>query len=335
MNWLRRNWVDALMGALIVAVVGGVLVLLLRGTGTPNNAANPTPPTPTAKPVAPASPAPQTSSTPPATPPAPSSTKLPAKPPAPQASTQPAQKPLEVPAIPSVGETQPAPVAAQPSRKPSVVTAKTMTRPTLARDATTAAPVKPKNYNRADFLKNYRVAVGTYSSAARGQSAAQKLRANGFPAQAFSSGAAFIVVVGPYTRESSARAAFNKLRALGFPDAVLYAPNGKRERVTTGGRTSAPATVASSKPTATGGVGSNPVKLDPGYMSYLQVGAFKDTQSALPLLQQLKGSGFKALLRAAMDGYVRVLVGPYNNNALEAAKESLKGQGLTPFAVQQ
>jgi cell division septation protein DedD len=344
MNWLRRNWVDALMGALIVTVVGGVLVLLLRGGGTPNNAASPTSPNPATSPVAPTPP--QTSSTPPVTPPAPSGTNPPAPQTTPPTSAQSAQKPLEVPAIPSVGEAAPAPTPVAAQLKPSPVAAPVQTtmRPTVARNGSAASPAEPRAYNRADFLKNYRVAVGTYSNATRSQSAAQKLRASGYPAQAFSSGGAFIVVVGPYARESSARAAFNKLRTQGFPDAVLYAPNGKRERGAPTGQTpaigernllAAEEAAASSKPAATGGAGSSPAKLDPGYLSYLQVGAFKDTKSALPLLEQLKGSGFKALLRAAMDGYVRVLVGPYDNSSIEAAKESLKGQGLTPFAVQQ
>ncbi|NJK43970.1 MAG: SPOR domain-containing protein [Pleurocapsa sp. SU_196_0] len=76
------------------------------------------------------------------------------------------------------------------------------------------------------------------------------------------------------------------------------------------------------------------MKLDPG-LAYLQVGAFKDTKSALPLLERLKTAGFKALLRAATDGFTRVLVGPYQNDDLQNAKASLSDQGLTPFPVKQ
>ena len=199
-----------------------------------------------------------------------------------------------------------------------------------------AAPIKrpqpataqrePLNYARADFLRNYRVAIATYSSATRAQSSAARLRSLGYPAQAFSSGSGFIVVAGPYARQSSARSAFNKLRAQGYRDAVLYSPNGNRER-------SAAAKPAPTAPTPSGG-GSSPAQLDLG-LSYLQVGAFKTVQSALPLLERLKGSGFKTLLRSASDGYTRVLVGPFSAARLSAAKQNLSGQGLTPFVVKQ
>ena len=198
-----------------------------------------------------------------------------------------------------------------------------------------AAPIKrpqpataqrePLNYARADFLRNYRVAIATYSSATRAQTSAARLRSLGYPAQAFSSGSGFIVVAGPYARQSSARSAFNKLRAQGYRDAVLYSPNGNRER--------SAAKPAPTTPAPSGG-GSSPAQLDLG-LSYLQVGAFKTVQSALPLLERLKGSGFKTLLRSASDGYTRVLVGPFSAARLSAAKQNLSGQGLTPFAVKQ
>ncbi len=206
-------------------------------------------------------------------------------------------------------------------------------RPSLAavnRPQPVKAQREPLNYARADFLRNYRVAIATYSSATRAQSAAARLRSLGYPAQAFSSGQGFIVVAGPYARESSARSAFNKLRAQGYSDAVLYSPNGNRER----SAAAKPSTAPAAPPAPSGGGGSSPVQLDPG-LTYLQVGAFKTVQSALPLLERLRGSGFKTLLRSASDGYTRVLVGPFSAARLSDAKQDLSGQGLTPFAVKQ
>jgi cell division septation protein DedD len=289
-NWLRRNWVDALLVALIVAGVGGLLAVLLRGGFGGSNAS--TPPTPVTTPNTP--PPSSTAITPNPTPPTTSST---ARNPTPQRPT------------------------------PSTTAPRVVTRAQPAQ-----ASSEPGNYSRADFLRNYRIAVGTYSSATRAGAAAARLRGLGFPAQAFSSGKAFIVVVGPYAREASARAAFTKLRQ-GNPDAVLYSPDGSRERAKTS-VAAAPTTPPATPRAAPGGPGGTPMKLDQG-VAYLQVGAFKDTKSALPLLERLKSAGFKALLRAAADGFTRVLVGPYSPNALSSAKASLSDQGLNPFTVKE
>lgn len=321
MNWLKRHWVDTLMVGLIVTVVGGVLTLLLRGSGF-----GASPPSVTAaqplQPPAVQLPAPAPSSiTPPAPPPGQPAPAAVAPPPA--ASPTPPAKPVEVAAIPPIATvssratTQPAARAVQPSAAP------------IKRQQPASAQREPLNYARADFLRNYRVAIATYSSATRAQTSAARLRSLGYPAQAFSSGKGFIVVAGPYAREASARKAFDKLRAQGYSDAVLYSPNGSRER----SATAKPAATPTPVPTPGGG-GSSPAQLDIGLM-YLQVGAFKTTQSALPLLERLRGSGFKTLLRSASDGYTRVLVGPFSAARLSDAKQSLSGQGLTPFAVKQ
>lgn len=315
MDWLKRHWVDALMVALIVTVVGGVLTLLLRGSGF-----SASPPSVTAaQPLQPAA----SSSIAPTSPTAPSSQPAPAVAPPPDASPTPPAKPVEVAAIPPIATaplgTQLAVPAVQPSAAP------------VKRPQPATAQREPLNYARADFLRNYRVAIATYSSASRAQTSAARLRSFGYPAQAFSSGNGFIVVAGPYARESSARSAFNKLRAQGYSDAVLYSPNGNRERSAAAKPAAIPAPATAPAPS---GGDSRPIQLDPG-LSYLQVGAFKTVQSALPLLERLRGSGFKTLLRSASDGYTRVLVGPFSAVRLSDAKQNLSGQGLTPFAVKQ
>ncbi len=345
MDWFKRHWVDALMVALIVAVVGGVLTLLLRGSGfgaappsvtavqprqpvaqQPNPAPqpNPTPqPTPSSSPAAPSKPVAKPPSSQPASPAV-------TPPPAASPATN-GVKPVKVVAIPpmsaaSSNSASSSSATVKPAVKPSAVNPAPANRPQPVK-----AQREPLNYARADFLRNYRVAIATYSSATRAQSSAARLRSLGYPAQAFSSGSGFIVVTGPYARESSARSAFNKLRAQGYSDAVLYSPNGNRERSPTAIKPAAtppPATVPAP------GDDSSPAQLDPG-LSYLQVGAFKTVQSAWPLLERLRGSGFKTLLRSASDGYTRVLVGPFSAARLSDAKQNLSGQGLTPFAVKQ
>ena len=321
MDWLKRHWVDALMVGLIVTVVGGVLTLLLRGSGfgaSPPSvtAAQPLQPAPSSRT---ATPAPSSRTAPSA------SSSQPAPTIAPPAAAPPA-KPVEIPTIPAIATAPPSSAPAPTAARSVQPSAAQPSAPPIKRLQPATAQREPLNYARADFLRNYRVAIATYSSATRAQSSAARLRALGYPAQAFSSGSGFIVVAGPYARQSSARSAFNKLRAQGYSDAVLYSPNGDRER-------SAAAKPAPTAPAPSGG-GSSPAQLDPG-LSYLQVGAFKTVKSALPLLERLKGSGFKTLLRSASDGYTRVLVGPFSAALLANAKQNLSEQGLTPFAVKQ
>ncbi len=321
MTWLKRNWVDALMAVLIAAVFGGVLALLFRGGFNPQAATPPSAPTPA-------------NSAQPVTPPAPSSPEPAVAPPSapsassPQATPTPAPsgaKAVQVPEIPPFAGSSDADTA---SASPSP--AANAPRSTPASAAPTTASREPLTYTRADFLRNYRVAVATFSSATRAQATANRLSVAGYPAQAFStSGAAYIVVVGPYAREGSARGAYNKLRAQGYADAVLYTPSGDRERAVVASAPPAP------KPSAPiGDAGSSPMQLDQG-LSYLQVGAFKNTQSALPILNRLKSGGFKTLLRSARDGYIRVLVGPFNTAALQSARLNLSEQGYAPFTVRE
>jgi cell division protein FtsN len=318
LSWLKRNWVDALMGVLIVAVVGGVLALLFRG-GPGQPAATPSPAQPAVSQSAP--------------PPAPLS--------APPAAPSP--KPVEIPQIPSIEPASAAPSspAASPSSAPLAASAPTNTaaRPTVSSappsaTASTTAPREPLTYTRADFLRNYRVALGTYSSATRAGSNAARLRALGYPAQAFStSGNAYIVVAGPYAREAAARAAYNKLRAQGYRDAVLYKPSGERESAVATTKPPTPSSPTPAPPPASS-PGASPAVLDEG-LAYLQVGAFKNTQSALPMLNKLKGSGFKTLLRSAADGFTRVLVGPFDLGRITAARQNLLEQGYSAFAVKE
>ena len=332
MDWFKRHWVDALMVALIVTVVGGVVTLLLRGSGfgvSPPSVTAMQPLRPAAQQTAP----PVTPSSSPAAPsnPVAPPTPAPSSQPAPPAAPSPA-KPVEVAAIPpltSASSSNPVSSSAPTIELGIRPSAASPTSASVNRPQPATAQREPLNYARADFLRNYRVAIATYSSATRAQTSAARLRSLGYPAQAFSSGNGFIVVAGPYAREISARKAFNKLRTQGYSDAVLYSPNGNRER----SAAAKSVVIPTPKPVPSGG-DSRPVQLDPG-LSYLQVGAFKNTQSALPLLERLRGSGFKTLLRSASDGYTRVLVGPFSAALLGNAKQNLSGQGLTPFAVKQ
>jgi cell division protein FtsN len=349
MDWLKRNWVDVLMGGLIFAIAAGVLVVLLRGglfvssnsgstatvgntnTGTtvaPPATPNTTVTTPTSNTststLAPETPAPET----PVVPTTPSAPARPvAKPIPPRATAS-----LSVPEIPEApnGETpnpQTTPAQATTQTKP-IQTAKP-SQPAQAIKPTVPAKPSPNqvgqpnqtgNYSRADFLRNYRIAAGSYTNLERAIRAASALRARGLPAQQFSSGNTYVVVVGPYAREASARSALLRVRQT-LPDAILYRPDGSKEGV-------------AKKPAPTqqkqGGGGSSPATITAS--AYLQVGAFKDSSSASGLLEKLKSAGFAPLTKN-ISGLLRVLVGPLQPSQIETTRTTLKNQGFDAFPI--
>jgi cell division septation protein DedD len=171
------------------------------------------------------------------------------------------------------------------------------------------------------------VAVGTFSAASRAESAALRLRAQGLPAVALSSGGVMIVVVGPYSSESAAQAALNRVQP-SYPDAILYRPDGSRSRApnaaqsTPGAAPSKPQNAVQDKTTTA-----------PDEGAYLQVGAFRNGTAATPLLARLRGSGYPAFLRSSPDRFTRVLVGPLSQDALRRARTDLQKRGYQPFTV--
>ena len=353
MDWLKRNWVDVLMGGLILAVVGGFVTLLLRGDvfrGNPN-ATNP--PSQTA-------PSSDTSSDTITTVPAPTGTAQPQPTPTvkPAPNPTPSVKPkpltpsstaasLDVPSIPTAPvetpsatqNTKPANTASnQPSnnipstansnpiRQPVAQTATAVIPKVTAPSSRTESPAKKPvtttgNYSRAEFLRNYRIATGSYSSLERAQTAVAQLRSRGLPAQAFSSGKTYVVVVGPYSRQSAARIALNKVRQF-LPDAILYRPDGSKETIA---RVAKPAAV----PVGGGGGGQASLTAE---LAYLQVGAFKDSKSASVLLTRLKNAGFTVLTKN-ISGLLRVLIGPLPANQIQITRSELKTQGFEAFPI--
>jgi cell division septation protein DedD len=193
------------------------------------------------------------------------------------------------------------------------------TRPDLP-PAATPTPTTP---SRSQFLSNYRVAVGSFSTQSRANTAAARIRAQGLPAVAVPSGGMVVVVVGPYTTEAAAQNALKQLSG-NYPDAVLYRPNGTRSRAGTPTRPSTPP--ASNPPPASS---SNAAPEG----AYLQVGAFNSSVSATPVLTQLRRVGYPAQLRSSPDGLTRVLVGPLSADTLGRVRSELRRRGYSPFTV--
>ncbi len=349
-------------GFLTLLLRGGVFVSNNQATPTttptpvttvPAPTGSPTPPTPSPSTPTPTA-APSKPSTPTPSKPVPSS--QPAQKPATASST--VTKPRdtaslsvpEIPAAPSQPETptnkpsssssKPAsssssqPIASSSSSQP--IASSSLGKPAVSNNtrppstnssasnqpSAVAAPSKT-TYSRADFLRNYRVAAGSYSNLERSQKAVAQLKARGLPAVSFPSGNTYVVVVGPYGKEAAARRALVRVRQI-FPDAILYRPDGTREVA---------ALRPSSKPTDGGGSGGQPSTLTATTTTaYLQVGAFKDSKSAATLFAKLKEAGFSPLTKN-IAGLLRVLVGPFDPAQIQTTRSELKTQGFEAFPV--
>jgi cell division septation protein DedD len=344
MDWLKRNWVDVLMGGLIFAIAAGVLVVLLRGglfvSSNPTNANSAAIGGNAAIAVPGISANSVNTTTAPGSQTVSIAVKpIPTKPTAvkPTSTKSIAVKPVtpRVTASLSVPEIPDAPSGETAVPKTTPTQAITLTKPVqAAKPSQSMKPPVPAqsnatqvdklsqsgNYSRADFLRNYRIAAGSYTRLERAIRAVSALRSKGLPAQQFSSGNTYVVVVGPYAREASARSALLRVRQT-LPDAILYRPDGSKEGV-------------AKKPVPSqqkqGGGGSGAITLSA--VSYLQVGAFKDSGSASGLLKKLKNAGFVPLTKN-ISGLLRVLVGPLQPSQLETTRTTLKNQGFDAFPI--
>ena len=247
------------------------------------------------------------------------------------ASSKPAPKASTITEIPRFQTTQPR-VETAPKPRPTVEARPT---PRSQPKATTSTPA------RSVYLRSYRVAVGSFTSASGAASVAAKLRAQGFKARALPSGRVSVVVLGPYSNESTAKTALDGVQGQ-YPDAILYRPNGTKLRAQAAPKpTPAPSeasnTVSGETPpiTAAEDVQAAQADIAPATPAYLQVGAFKNVSSAQPLMRKLEGLGYPTTLRTSADGYTRVLVGPLEGDAFKRARSKLRTRGFQPFAVSQ
>jgi len=353
MDWLRRNWPDLAIGIALVAVIAGIIATLLTGgsffpLGPTTPAEVPAPPAvttpapdpvptepavpdeaaaPPTEPATPAAPAPQpgvevlppdggpavtppTAVAPDAAPPA----DPPADPPAAAAPATPDPAPAPAPVPPVVAAPLPAPPAAAPAQ------------PAAAPDAS-PDPEAP-----------YRVSVGAFGSAENAERQASTFRAAGFPVFTGTQGNLTIVLVGPYESEADAVAVAARIRGGDFGiDPVVYrfqpdaasAAGAAPAPAAPDGPADAPAPPAAPAPAATPAPAPAPAPAAAGER-YLQVGAYSTAQSAEPLRERLAGLGF-ATREIQEGGLVKLLVGPFDDAALAAARQRLDAQGIQNF----
>ncbi len=369
MDWLRRNWPDLAIGIALVAVIAGIIATLLTGGSffplTPTQpAVTPTPPAVTepAPPVAPealpeaapevtpevtpeveAAPEPDGPSPEPLQPgvavlapdgspadePVPTDEPV-AEPPPPPPSDEIAEAPAE-PVAPT--PTEPAAPAAPPSDPAPVVVAPA--------PAPAPAPTAPLPSAATDPEAPFRVSVGAFGNPDNAARQADTFRSAGYPVFTGTQGDLTIVLVGPYQAEADAAAVAARIRAGGFGVApVIY----RFQPDATAAASSTPAPSAPAEPppaepppaaTPAAEPTPTPAALPAAAPSatvgrYLQVGAFASAQSAQPLRAQLEGLGFAAS-EVVEDGLVKLLVGPFDEASMSAARQRLEAQGIQNF----
>ncbi|MBA2667803.1 MAG: SPOR domain-containing protein, partial [Trueperaceae bacterium] len=178
----------------------------------------------------------------------------------------------------------------------------------------------------------YRVSVGAYGSAENAERQADIFRAAGYPVFTGSQGLHTIVLVGPYDTESAAEQVVGRIRAEGFGiDPIIYRFRSDASAAGASTPAPAPAITSTPSPAATPVVQeSNAPATATSQGRFLQVGAFGTVENSLPLRQRLAGLGFVATERRE-DGLVKLLVGPFEGEALASARQRLADQGIESF----
>lgn len=352
MDWLRRNWPDLAIGIALVAVIAGIIATLL--TGGSFFPLSPTTPADTPAPPAVATPAPDpdpapddaVGSAPADDAAAPGVVAIPPASPGGVELLAPDGTPADAPAVAATPDPAPNAASAVATEAPSATPAPapaatpapaTPAPPSATAPATPAVPAptaSPANAS-ADPEAPYRVSVGAFGSAENAERQAATFRGAGFPVFTGTQGNLTIVLVGPYESEADAQAVATRIRGGDFgidpvvyrfqPDDAPTAPAAASAPASDGPAAeptppTAPAPVATPAPAAPGAIGER----------YVQVGAFSTPQSADPLRERLAALGF-ATREIQEDGLVKLLVGPFDDAALTAARQRLDAQGIQNF----
>lgn len=350
-----RRWPDLLIGLLVLLLLGGFGTLLLRGnpqttpaTGTPttetaSEASIPGAPGTTETggiTTAPITAAPNTDTP---------STDTPAAPigePAPQDSAVTdapiiEAAPIGTPDPAITGDTDPAATTDPDTTDPDTTDATTA-------DATDAADTDPAggpaprpegavatSETRVPLRSDYRITLGTFSSAAAAQTAAAPVQGIGYTVYPIDLGAQVVAQIGPFADEQSARQALADVQRA-YPGAVLYPPRNQPAAATPAPATPTPATSAApaATPAPSAATSAPATPAAPSGPTYLQVGAFDRVESAQNLVQQLRDLGYNPTVNAPEGRKVTVLVGPYENpDALTRTETRLATNGLDSFRV--
>ncbi|WP_418514413.1 SPOR domain-containing protein [Deinococcus sp. RM] len=349
-----RRWPDLMIGALVLLLLGGFGTLLLRPQPGTQGSAPATETGPTTDSAIPGAPGSDTAGregtvgTAPITPPATTTTGAPSTtgtPPtatsAPETGTTgtgtPETDTVEAPVIAAapIGTPDPAltgaaqtPDPTDPDAAPAMDDA-AGTAPTDAAPAARTGGAVPTSEQRTPLRSDYRITLGTFSSGAAAQQAAQGVSALGYTVYPIDVAAGVVAQVGPFADETTAREALADVQRA-YPGAVLYPP---RNRSLSTPSTPAATTEATTDTAQTAPAEPATPAPAPTTPTYLQVGAFDRLESAQNLVQQLRDLGYNPTVNAPSGKKVTVLVGPYTGDPLTRTETRLQENGLDSFRV--
>lgn len=335
MTWFRKHWPDLLILFFIVLILAGAVLILFGGTKRLFNLSAEQPSTPVEQSVPevqeiPLNPPPQTETVEPApTEPQTQTSELSQQPEPESAATQstteaenPAETTQPVPVIPAEPQTS---TTEKPAANPETAQTTAPQKPAATQPSETQKPAeqtpevtKPAVQaisGRAPTKQDYRISAGLFDTEAQAGLVAEKIKALGYPTYVFpSKDETFVVLVGPFVNRADADTAVSQIQPA-HQNLFVYAPqNAPAGTSTTTSTNTAPS--ASSSPTSTGPV-------------YLQVGAYKRADSAMPAVEQLRGLGLNPSLRSDTSGMVRVVVGPIGAAELQTVQSKLNAAGYT------
>lgn len=339
-----RRWPDLLIGLLVLLLLGGFGTLLLRGNPQTTPATG-TPTTETAGeasiPGAPGTTETGGITTAPIT--AAPSTDTPA---APTGETAPQDSavtdapiieaaPIGTPDPAITGDTDPA-ATTDPDTADAATADATDEADAADTDPAGGPAPRPEgavatSETRVPLRSDYRITLGTFSSAAAAQTAAAPVQGIGYTVYPIDVGAQVVAQVGPFADEQSARQALADVQRA-YPGAVLYPPRNQPAAATP--TTATPAPTSTPQATSTDPAPAASAPAAPSGPTYLQVGAFDRVESAQNLVQQLRDLGYNPTVNAPEGRKVTVLVGPYENpDALNRTETRLATNGLDSFRV--
>ena len=323
MDWIRRNWPDLLIGIALFSVITGIVATLLSGgTLIPQHASGTGP---DSKPTIQKSDSYSESLSEPINASARSFRGQ---------ETTPVTAAVNV--VPSTSVQEETFIAAQPISAPvTTTTAATITNNNANSGsnttATTTTPVAvpqatptrveaetPVPSSQNDDLTNtsseakiYKVSMGTFGNPDNANRLLNEMSNTGYKAGIEKSGSYSVVYLGPFTSQSQADEVANRLKASNY-DVRVYSQ----------GTDKPVASQVTATPTSASAASSG--------RSYLQVGAYASSDSAVPQRSQLEQLGYK-VMEHRENGFVKLMVGPYGLNELTTIKTQLATQGIDSF----
>lgn len=357
MDWIRRNWPDLIIGIALLAVIAGIIATLLSGgsffpfsnTG-PSSGTQPSVSTPqtgqassTTTTAAPTVTVPDTTAdtaavpsneAPPPGPPVTSdetvavdtaetatSTVTVVSPEVPEVASEPTTESVESVTPLAPGTTE----ANQAGTGDPLIEAPTSTQPVLESGESTALfPESP-----------YRISVGSYRDASNAERRAESFRSAGYPVFIGQQDDLSIVLVGPYNDRSQAEAAVASIQRDGLEAAPLLFELADDSSESASVVEAATTAVAATAEAITNTVESVPAQAATTAVAalqgrYLQAGAYDSSEGARPQRERLEGFGFD-VAEVREGSFVKLLVGPFSEEALSSAQTRLNEQGVEHF----